>query len=53
MRVKIRYACAGCGWRWVKEWQAPIKVAAKMLAADRVIEVPEFSSPCCGEHAAN
>jgi len=47
IRVKVRYICGGCGWRWVRDFKCPIELAGT-VPAERTIEVSELASPCCG-----
>ncbi len=52
VRVKVRYICGGCGWRWARDFKCPIKLA-NVVPAEKTVTVPEFASPCCGESAGD
>ena len=49
-RVKVRYTCDGCGWRWVRDFKCPAEVFG-LTGTEMAVIVPGFAAPCCREHS--
>ena len=49
MKAMISYICEGCDYKWSKNFNCPVKIAAKIANAGRRIVVPKTVSPCCGD----
>ena len=56
MMFTIRYVCAGCDSKWIKDWYVDLRMgkidASKTVTfmEGKIITVPAFASPCCREN---